>query len=539
MSAARGLGWSSRQIRNGPQRLASLRPAGVRHYSLNTYHSSLTRLRSSRTSAPTRQCLAQQSRSISLFGWGSSKSSSDPAASSLSQETGNAAQNLIEPTRTVKASQATADTPDPTFTHPHPVSSVEPEALRKLENELLKPHGTTPSPEVAADVPDLSSIPEDIGYLKTVCGLDFGWGPTSILEFCLEHLHITAGLTWTTSIIALAFLIRGAVFLPAVNAADQGSRLKMVQPATMELRERMQEALRNNNRTVAMEAQQQLREIHKEAGVSMWKAFLPVILQMPLQFCAFRLLRDAAAVPVPAFESEKFLWITDISVADPMYLLPLGTAVLTYFNMTASSKQQANPPPLFKLFQTFAPPLSFIFLSFQSSAVQVFFLVNGFFSQIQISTINNPAFRRWKGMMPLVSTPPSPSSSTNDKFSGPFSKMNIAATNPSQASKGLSTEQSAPGGDRSIIDKGVDAGKAAWTKTVGGISETWKEEARKRQEKAKVDQRKTAAAKYEAQRKLDLEQERLYRNAAAGSVRVNKNSASPLASTTSKQRDGQ
>lgn len=414
------------------------------------------------------------------------------------------------------------------------MSSVEPEALRNLENEILKPHGTTPSPEVALDVPDLSSIPEDIGYLKTVCGLDFGWGPTSTLEFCLEHLHITAGLTWTASIIALAFMIRGMVFMPAVSAADQGSRLKLVQPAATELREKVQEGLRNNNRQVAMEAQQQIREIYKEAGVSMWKAFLPVILQMPLQFCAFRLLRDAAAVPVPAFETEQFLWITDLSVADPMYLLPLGTAALTYFNMTASSKQQANPPPLFKLFQTVAPPMSFIFLSFQSSAVQLFFLVNGFFSQIQITTINNPAFRRWKGMMP-VAPPPSP---TNDKFSGPFSKMNIAANNSSQSSKTVSTEP-AQGGDRSIIDKGVDAGRAAWDKTVGGIGGTWRKEAQKRQEKARIDERKTAAAKYEAQRRLDLEQERLYRNATAGSVRINRNSASPLASTTSKQRDRQ
>ncbi|KIW39015.1 uncharacterized protein PV06_08832 [Exophiala oligosperma] len=536
MSAARGLRWSSRQISNGHQRLPSLRISGARHYSLNTYQSSLSRLRSNRTSTTTRQCLAQQSRSISLFGWGSSKSSSDPVVSSTPPNTSNAAQNLVEPTRIVKASQGTADTPDPTFTHPHPVSSVEPEALRNLENEILKPHGTTPSPEVAADVPDLSSIPEDIGYLKTVCGLDFGWGPTSTLEFCLEHLHITAGLTWTASIIALAFLIRGMIFFPAVGAADQGSRLKLVQPAATELREKVQEGLRNNNRQAAMEAQQQIREIYKEAGVSMRKAFLPVILQMPLQFCAFRLLRDAAAVPVPAFESEQFLWITDLSVADPMYLLPLGTAAMTYFNMTASSKQQANPPPLFKLFQTVAPPLSFIFLSFQSSAVQVFFLVNGFFSQIQITTINNAAFRRWRGMMPLA-PPPSPSS---DKFSGRLAKMNIAANSSSQSSKVVSTEP-APGGERSIIDKGVDAGRAAWTKTVGGIGSTWRKETQKRQEKAKIDERKTAAAKYEAQRRLDLEQERLYRNAtaASSSVRVNRNSTSAFVSTSTKQRDGQ
>ncbi|KAJ9504489.1 hypothetical protein H2202_000545 [Exophiala xenobiotica] len=478
----------------------------------------------------TTSCLTQQSRSISLFGWGSNKSATDAAAQATSSEsTSETTSKLFEPARTVKATHGTADAPDPTFRHPHPVSDIEPESLRNLENQILKPHGATPAPELAGETPDLAAIPEDIGYLKDVCGLDFGWGPTAILEYCLEHIHITAGLSWSASIVVMAILMRSVIFPAAANAAEQGARMKLVQPAVTEIRARMSQGLRDNNKQAAMEASQQIRELHKEYGVSLPKAFIPILLQIPLQFGAFRLLRDAAAVPVPAFESERWLWLTDLSVSDPTYMLPVAVGALTYFNMAATAKQQANPPPLLKTLQKVLPFISFGFLSFQSGAVQIFFLVNGIFTQAQVTAINNPAFRRWRGMTPL---PPKGSPSGPGANSTPSSRMNLAQAAP-KASMAATTGPSASG-ERSFIDKGVDTvkaqGKQAWKSAFGEVSTTWRQKAQEKQDQARLDSKKTAAAKYEAQRRQDLEQERSYRNAAAVTVRTKKGSSAPLAS---------
>ncbi|KIW53890.1 hypothetical protein PV05_06299 [Exophiala xenobiotica] len=530
MSVSQGLRWSARQISNGRPRLTGFRPQEVRYFSVNASRSSLSSLRTFRGANSARSCLTQQSRSISLFGWGADKSSSDAAAAATSSEsTSETTQKLFEPTRTVKATHGTADAPDPTFRHPHPVSDVEPEALRNLENQILKPHGPTPASELAGETPDLAAIPEDIGYLKDVCGLDFGWGPTSILEFCLEHLHITAGLSWSASIVAMAVLMRSAIFPAAAGAAEQGTRMKLVQPAVTEIRARMQEGLRDNNKQAAMEASQQIRELHKEYGVSLPKAFIPILLQIPLQFGAFRLLRDAAAVPVPAFESQQWLWVNDLSVADPTYVLPVAVGALTYFNMVATSKQQANPPPLLKALQKVLPFISFGFLSFQSAAVQIFFLVNGIFTQAQITAINNPGFRRWRGMTPL---PPRGSPSGPSANSTPFSKMNLGQAAP-KASVAATTEPLSSG-ERSFIDKGVDTvkaqGKQVWNNAFGDVGAAWKKKAQEKQEQAKLESKKTTAAKYEAQRRQDLEQERSYRNAAAGTVRIKRGSSAPLAS---------
>ncbi|KAK4947450.1 hypothetical protein LTR10_013818 [Elasticomyces elasticus] len=491
MPVSQGLRWSSRHISNGNWRLTGFGARDVRH----------------------------QSRSISLFEWGSSKPSGTGTASTSEnlQGTLESPQTLLEPTRTVKASHATAEAPDPTFTHPHPVSSVEPQALADLENAILKPHNT-PAPELATDV---ASVPEGIGYLKDVCGLDFGWGPTAVMEFFYEHLHITAGLSWSSSIIALAVLTRIFLFPAAVGAAEQGARMKMMQPVLQPLRTKVAEALRENNRQVAIETQQQIRELSKESGVSLSKAFLPIIIQIPLQFGAFRLLRDCGTLPVPAFETERWLWVENLSIGDSTYLLPLGAAAMTYFNISASSKGNAAAPPAMQMLKLILPPISFVFLSFQPGATQLYFFVNGILSQIQITTIQNPWFRKWRNMTPLA--PPTPGSSPAPK-STKFSKMNIIEQPAPVTQKTVvATPEAVSSPDRSIIDKGVEViktqGSKVWKSATSGVSNTWKNETGKRVEKAKLEKKQTSAAKYEAQRRLDIEQERAYRNAAATSKR--------------------
>lgn len=36
---------------------------------------------------------------------------------------------------------------------------------------------------------DASPIPEQIGYLKDL-GLDYGWGPTSFVQWLIENIHV-------------------------------------------------------------------------------------------------------------------------------------------------------------------------------------------------------------------------------------------------------------------------------------------------------------------------------------------------------------
>ncbi|EXJ91705.1 hypothetical protein A1O3_00255 [Capronia epimyces CBS 606.96] len=469
----------------------------------------------------------QQSRSLSLFGWGGKGNTEGSTATPPSTtEATSSSQTVVESARSVKASHATSDAPDLTFSHPHPVSDAEPEALRNLENSILKPHGTAPPTSEISETPDLASIPEGLGYLKDACGLDFGWGPTAMMEVLLEHLHITAGLSWSASIIGLALLVRLVCVPTIISGSDQSAKLREVQGVVAPLRAELQEALRSNNRQVAMEKQVALRAINQDYGISLPKAFAGVLLQIPLGFGAFRLLRNAGTLPVPGLEAEQFLWLTSLSMGDPTYLLPGMIGVMTYFNFKVSMRA-STAGNVARIALPVVPVVSFVCLAFQPAAVQIYFLVNGIFTQIQSLLLFNPRVRQWMNLTALPE-PGNPASPTS------FSKMNVV--NVEDRPLTVATPPPArPTTDRSIIDKGVDLvkerGQEAWKSTVGNMSEAWQKERLKKIEQEKRAKRAATVAKYEAQRRQDLEEQRFHRNAGAvGPMRINRKSEAPLAS---------
>ncbi|KAL2424356.1 hypothetical protein ABEF95_002171 [Exophiala dermatitidis] len=533
MSLSQGLRWSGRGIGNGRQRLV-LGVRGVRNFSLHTSRVARPQAKLTRTSTGTVFQGSYQTRSLSLFGWGGKKAAEEVAntppssAAETAAQASGSPQNVVETVKSVKASHATSDAPDLTFTHPHPVSPAEPEALRNLENDILKPHGATPPATETGDVPDLASIPEGLGYLKDACGLDFGWGPTAILEVLLEHLHITAGLSWSASVIGLAILVR-TICLPALVAgSDQSARMREVQGVLAPLREELSEALRNNNRQAAMEKQAALRSINKEYGISLPKAFGGILLQIPLGFGAFRLLRNAGTLPVPGFETEQFLWLTNLSSADPLYVLPILTGLMTYLNVK-TNQRSTNMGNLARIITPLLPIVSFAALSFQPAALQLYFLANGIYTQMQSMLILNPRFRRMLKLTPLPSSP-SPSGPAASTTKPSFAKMKVGGQKPS-----VVEEQQALATDRSVIDKGVDLVKEKGSQAIKGVfgnmNEAWQKEKMKRIEKERQEKRAATIAKYEAQRRQDLEEQRYQRNAGAvGPMRINQTSEAPLSS---------
>lgn len=177
--------------------------------------------------------------------------------------------------RTVKASHDTSVAPDPLTTHPHLANQHTPEALQRLENAIINPHGVDPPVEQLAGLPDLASIPERIGYLKEVCALDFGWGPSSVMQWALEHLHVTGGLSWASSILVLGLLFRLVLIRPSFKASEQAALTKELVPLMTPLQAKSKEALARGDKNGAMEVQREIAALRKEYGLSFTTIFAP------------------------------------------------------------------------------------------------------------------------------------------------------------------------------------------------------------------------------------------------------------------------
>jgi YidC/Oxa1 family membrane protein insertase len=185
-------------------------------------------------------------------------------------------------------------------------------------------------------------MPEQIGYLTSM-GLNYGWGPTSMMEWLLEHIHIYTGLPWFGSIALTAIVIRIALFKPALDATETGAKFTELRknPRFAELMTARMEAFRDPERRMeGMVMSQEIKQMQKQAGIKMWKTFVP-LLQIPLGFGMFRLLRGMAELPIPALETGGLAWFMNLTVPDPLFILPLVSTGIMWWIMKVSNSTSA------------------------------------------------------------------------------------------------------------------------------------------------------------------------------------------------------
>jgi YidC/Oxa1 family membrane protein insertase len=175
---------------------------------------------------------------------------------------------------------------------------------------------------------DLLDIPEQIGFLKTL-GLDYGWGPTSLMQMLLESTYVYTGLPWWASIAIVAVGIRAVLAKPTLDASENAQKLQQLlrDPRYNEAKTAMMASWAGGNHMAAVDARVRLQRMNREVGYKGWKSLAPLI-QLPLGIGMFRLLSGMAALPVPSFENGGFLWLTDLTVADPYFILPIMTGLV-------------------------------------------------------------------------------------------------------------------------------------------------------------------------------------------------------------------
>lgn len=177
---------------------------------------------------------------------------------------------------------------------------------------------------------DLSSIPEHIGYLKQV-GLDYGWGFTATMEWLTEHAHLSLGLPWISSIILMGFLSRAVLLWPSLRASDNQAKLGKIKHLEEPLRAEVV-ALSRTNPVEARKKSLEIKKLRESHGIDAWKGLVP-LLQIPLGFGMFRLTRGMASLPVPELAKESFLWLNDLTVADPYWILPIASSAMFWWTL--------------------------------------------------------------------------------------------------------------------------------------------------------------------------------------------------------------
>ncbi len=134
--------------------------------------------------------------------------------------------------------------------------------------------------------------------------------------------------------------------------------------------------------------QQKLNEetikLWKEHGVNPAAGCLPMLIQMPIIFAMFTALREFEFAA-----GAGFLWLENLALPDPLYILPVLAAVAT-FVQTRMSTAMAESSGSSQALMTYGMPLFIGYISTQfPSGLALYWTVTNLFGVAQQYLVNN------------------------------------------------------------------------------------------------------------------------------------------------------
>ncbi|KAJ2156858.1 hypothetical protein GGF46_004899 [Coemansia sp. RSA 552] len=168
-------------------------------------------------------------------------------------------------------------------------------------------------------------------------GLDVMW-LTRMMAYGLEYVHVTTGLPWWGTIVAMVVGVRVALLPVSVWSQRHMVRSMSAQPQMSALLADVKEATaRKDHMAVSMHSQQ-LSKFRKENNVSLVKPLVGNVLVIPFMMGMFFALQEMATLPFTGLSTGGHLWITNLAAPDPYYLLPLISAASTSLSMEMNSR---------------------------------------------------------------------------------------------------------------------------------------------------------------------------------------------------------
>ncbi|KAG6006462.1 hypothetical protein E4U21_007006 [Claviceps maximensis] len=256
---------------------------------------------------------------------------------------------------------------------------------------------------------DILNMPEQIGYLSAL-GLDFGWGPTSVMQWALEHVHIYSGLGWGVSIMVTAVILRCLMFYPQIQSLRFNGLMQELRkdPRSEEAMKLIQQGFMTGDMQLRQKGQYINKMLKVQYGVSnlgiLWS-----FGQIPFTFGLFRIVSGMANVPVPGMENAGFLWFSDLTATDPYFILPAaGTALMIGSLAINAHNVPEQQRKMLKTMTYVFGVVGFIGTSFLSSAVNLMTVAIGAATLLTAILLNHAVVRRAVGLPPPA-PPTSPS----------------------------------------------------------------------------------------------------------------------------------
>lgn len=221
--------------------------------------------------------------------------------------------------------------------------------------------------EFYAGPKDQYALREISPYLELSVDYGFLWWIAQPIFWLLTQIQAIV-VNWGLAIILLTVVIKGAFFQLSAKSYKSMANMRKVQPKMADIREQFADDKQKQS--------QAMMELYKKEKINPMGGCLPILVQMPVFISLYWVLMEAVDLRHAPF----ILWIHDLSVMDPYFVLPLIMGASMWF------MQKLNPPPpdpmQAKIMQWMPVMFTFFFLWFPAGLV-LYWVVNNLLSMAQ------------------------------------------------------------------------------------------------------------------------------------------------------------
>src|ERR1041385_7188840 len=201
-----------------------------------------------------------------------------------------------------------------------------PKAVDLLESTQAQPGG-----------PDLRGV-YDFGTFSFIARPLFLW-----LKWTFEHWIPN----WGWAIAFLTLVITMALLPLRISSMKSSLRMQRIQPQIKAITEKYKRYSITDPRRAEM--QKEMSALYKKEGVNPVGGCFPLLLQMPFLIAFYSMLNNAIAL-----RHASWLWIHDLSLPDPIHILPILIMVSMYVQQK-SAPQAGMDPAQQKILQFMGP----------------------------------------------------------------------------------------------------------------------------------------------------------------------------------------
>ena len=179
---------------------------------------------------------------------------------------------------------------------------------------------------------------------------------------------------WGWAIVLITILIRLVLFPLTFKGMLSMNKMKELAPKVKELQQKYKDDRQKLNA--------HMMELYKKHGANPMGGCLPMLLQIPVFFAIYRVLLNAIELK----GAPWILWITDLSVKDPYFVLPILMGATMYWNQKITPMSVTDPTQ--EKVMKFLPIIfTFFFVTFPAG-LTLYWFVNNLLSVAQQYFVN-------------------------------------------------------------------------------------------------------------------------------------------------------